>query len=111
MRTPTEAKSAELGHGRTCPFRAKRRASKDDSAATSEGCGAYNRLEPGGFMQLQLSREEQALLADVLQDISVSAGRKIARDRILGHLCEHDLSFAYDELEDLSDFLAEISRR
>lgn len=62
-------------------------------------------------MQLQLSREEQALLADVLQDISVSAGRKIARDRILGHLCEHDLSFAYDELEDLSDFLAEISRR
>jgi hypothetical protein len=62
-------------------------------------------------MQLQLSREEQALLADVLQDISVSAGRKVARDRILDHLCEHDLSFAYDELEDLSDFLAEISRR
>ena len=62
-------------------------------------------------MQLQLSREEQALLADVLQDITVSSGRKVARDRLLDHLCAHDLAFAYDELEDLSDFLAEISRR
>ena len=62
-------------------------------------------------MQLQLSREEQALLADVLQDVTVSAGRKTARDHLLAHLCEHDIGFAFDELEDLSDFLAEISRR
>lgn len=62
-------------------------------------------------MQLQLSREEQALLVDVLQGVSVSAGRKAARDNLIGHLCEHDTGFAFDELEDLSEFLAEISRR
>lgn len=62
-------------------------------------------------MQLQLTREEQSLLVDVLQDIRIPATRKPARDNLLNHLIEHDAGFAYDELEDLSDFLAEISRR
>jgi len=62
-------------------------------------------------MQLQLSREEQALLVDVLQEVAVSAGRKAARNNLVDRLCEHDVRFAYDELEDLSDFLAEVSRR
>ncbi|MGH9521294.1 MAG: hypothetical protein ACRD3E_02040 [Terriglobales bacterium] len=62
-------------------------------------------------MQLTLSREEQALLIDVLQDSPLTAVRKNARDNLLNRLLDHDLAFRFDELEDLSDFLAEISRR
>ena len=62
-------------------------------------------------MQLTLTREEQALLIDVLQDSPLTAVRKSACDNLLNRLLEHDLAFRYDELEDLSDFLAEISRR
>lgn len=62
-------------------------------------------------MQLILTREEQALLIDVLQESPLSAIRKAACDNLLNRLLEHDLAFRYDELEDLSDFLAEISRR
>lgn len=62
-------------------------------------------------MQLTFTREEQALLIDVLQDSPLTAVRKSARDNLLNRLLEHDLAFRYDELEDLSDFLAEISRR
>ena len=61
-------------------------------------------------MQLQLTREEQALLVEVLQESSLSAVRKEAKDNLLNRLLEHDLAFRFDELEDLSDFLAEVSR-
>jgi AraC-like DNA-binding protein len=61
-------------------------------------------------MQLQFTREEQALLVEVLQESSLSAVRKEAKDHLLNRLLDHDLAFQYDELEDLSDFLAEISR-
>lgn len=62
-------------------------------------------------MQLQFTREEQALLVEVLQDPSLAKIRKDARDNLLNRLLEHDLAFRYDELEDLSDFLAVVSRR
>ena len=61
-------------------------------------------------MQFQLSREEQNLLVEVLQESSLSATRKSARDNLLNRLLEHDLAFRFDELEDLSDFLADVSR-
>jgi hypothetical protein len=61
-------------------------------------------------MQLQFTREEQALLVEVLQESSLAAMRKEAKDNLLNRLLEHDLAFRYDELEDLSDFLAEVSR-
>ena len=62
-------------------------------------------------MQLQFTREEVTLLIDVLQALSLPAERKRARDALLNRLVKSDLKFAYDELEDLSDFLAEITRR
>ena len=62
-------------------------------------------------MQLILSREEQVLLVDVLQESALSAVRKDARDNLMNRLLDHDLAFRYDELEDLSDFLADVSRR
>jgi hypothetical protein len=61
-------------------------------------------------MQLQFTREEQALLIEVLQESSLSAVRRDAKANLLNRLLEHDLAFRYDELEDLSDFLAEVSR-
>ncbi len=61
-------------------------------------------------MQLQFTREEQALLVEVLQESSLANVRKEAKDNLLNRLMEHDLAFRYDELEDLSDFLAEVSR-
>ncbi len=61
-------------------------------------------------MQLQFTREEQALLVEVLQESSLSAARKQAKDSLLNRLLEHDLAFRFDELEDLSDFLADVSR-
>ena len=61
-------------------------------------------------MQLQFTREEQALLIEVLQESSLASVRKDAKDSLLNRLLEHDLAFRYDELEDLSDFLAEVSR-
>ena len=62
-------------------------------------------------MQLQFTRQEQALLVEILQESSLAGLRKDARDNLLNRLLEHDLAFRYDELEDLSDFLAEVSRR
>ena len=61
-------------------------------------------------MQMQFTREEQALLVEVLQESSLSHSRKQAKDNLLNRLLDHDLAFRYDELEDLSDFLADISR-
>ena len=61
-------------------------------------------------MQLQFTREEQALLVEVLQESSLANLRKEAKESLLNRLLEHDLTFRYDELEDLSDFLAEVSR-
>ena len=61
-------------------------------------------------MQLQFTREEQALLIEVLQESSLANVRKEAKENLLNRLLEHDLAFRYDELEDLSDFLAEVSR-
>jgi hypothetical protein len=61
-------------------------------------------------MQLQFTREEQALLVEVLQESSLSGVRNAAKDNLLNRLLEHDLAFRYDELEDLSDFLADVSR-
>lgn len=61
-------------------------------------------------MQLQFTREEQALLIEVLQESTLGGVRKEAKDNLLNRLLEHDLAFRYDELEDLSDFLAEVSR-
>ena len=61
-------------------------------------------------MQLQFTREEQALLVEVLQESSLANVRKEAKQNLLNRLLEHDLAFRYDELEDLSDFLAEVSR-
>lgn len=61
-------------------------------------------------MQFQLTREEQALLVEVLQESSLGALRKQAKDNLLNRLLEHDLAFRFDELEDLSDFLADVSR-
>ena len=61
-------------------------------------------------MQLQFTREEQALLVEVLQESSLANLRKGAKENLLNRLLEHDLAFRYDELEDLSDFLAEVSR-
>ncbi len=61
-------------------------------------------------MQLQFTREEQALLVEVLQESALGNVRREAKDNLLNRLIEHDLAFRYDELEDLSDFLAEVSR-
>lgn len=61
-------------------------------------------------MQLQFSREEQALLVEVLQESPLGNVRKSAKDNLLNRLIEHDLAFRFDELEDLSDFLADVSR-
>lgn len=61
-------------------------------------------------MQLQFTREEQVLLIEVLQESSLANVRKEAKNNLLNRLLEHDLAFRYDELEDLSDFLAEVSR-
>lgn len=61
-------------------------------------------------MQLQFTREEQALLVEVLQESSLSAVRQAAKNNLLNRLLDHDLTFRYDELEDLSDFLADVSR-
>ncbi len=61
-------------------------------------------------MQLQFTRDEQALLIEVLQQSSLAHVRKEAKDNLLSRLLAHDLAFRYDELEDLSDFLADISR-
>ena len=61
-------------------------------------------------MQLQFTREEQALLVEVLQESSLTGMRNAAKENLLNRLLEHDLVFRYDELEDLSDFLAEVSR-
>jgi predicted RNA-binding Zn ribbon-like protein len=61
-------------------------------------------------MQLQFTREEQALLVEVLQESALANVRKQAKENLLNRLLEHDLAFRYDELEDLSDFLAEVSR-
>jgi hypothetical protein len=61
-------------------------------------------------MQLQFTREEQALLVEVLQESSLTGVRNATKDNLLNRLLEHDLAFRYDELEDLSDFLADVSR-
>ncbi len=61
-------------------------------------------------MQLQFTREEQALLVEVLQESALGNVRKEAKENLLNRLIEHDLTFRYDELEDLSDFLADVSR-
>lgn len=62
-------------------------------------------------MQMQFTREEQALLVDVLQESALASLRKDAKDNLLNRLVEHDFAFRYDELEDLSEFLAEVSRQ
>ncbi len=62
-------------------------------------------------MQLQLTAEEIQLLVEVLQEEGLGAQRKAARNTLLNRLLDRDLRFAYDELEDLSDFLADSSRR
>lgn len=62
-------------------------------------------------MQLALTREEQALLVEVLQESALSAVRKNARDNLIHRVAGRDFAFRYDELEDLSDFLADVSRR
>ena len=61
-------------------------------------------------MQLQFTREERALLVEVLQESTLANVRKSAKENLLTRLIEQDLAFRYDELEDLSDFLAEVSR-
>jgi len=61
-------------------------------------------------MQLQFTREEQALLVEVLQESSLAGVRNAAKDNLLNRLLDRDLAFRYDELEDLSDFLADVSR-
>lgn len=61
-------------------------------------------------MQLALTREEQALLVEVLQESALSAVRKDARDNLMKRVLGRDFAFRYDELEDLSDFLADVSR-
>ena len=61
-------------------------------------------------MQLQFTREEQALLVEVLQESSLAGARNAAKDNLLNRLLERDFAFRYDELEDLSDFLADVSR-
>lgn len=62
-------------------------------------------------MQLALTREEQVLLVEVLQESALSAVRKNARDNLINRVLGRDFAFRYDELEDLSDFLADVSRR
>ena len=61
-------------------------------------------------MQLQFTRAEQALLVEVLQESALANVRKQAKENLLNRLIDHDLAFRYDELEDLSDFLADVSR-
>ena len=61
-------------------------------------------------MQLQFTREEQALLVEVLQESSLAGARNAAKDNLLTRLLDRDFAFRYDELEDLSDFLADVSR-
>ena len=61
-------------------------------------------------MQLQFTREEQALLVEVLQESSLAGARNAAKDNLLNRLLDRDFAFRYDELEDLSDFLADVSR-
>ena len=61
-------------------------------------------------MQLQFTREEQALLVEVLQESSAAGVRNAAKENLLNRLLDRDLAFRFDELEDLSDFLADVSR-
>jgi hypothetical protein len=62
-------------------------------------------------MELALTHEEQALVVEVLQESSLSAVRKAARDNLMKRLVDRKPAFQYGELEDLADFLAETSRR
>ncbi len=62
-------------------------------------------------MQLQLTKDETRLLVDVLQEGPLAASRKPMCTALLNRVLDHDLRFDYDQLEDLSDFLADTSRR
>jgi hypothetical protein len=58
-------------------------------------------------MQLQFSREELKLVAQILEEQTAAReGRlKVACSELLGRVIEHDMHFASDELEDLQDIL------
>lgn len=58
-------------------------------------------------MQLQFTREELGLVAQVLEQQAAS-GTDCLKDagyRLLDHVIAHDLCFACDELEDLREIL------
>jgi hypothetical protein len=96
------------------PRWADKRSANSDSLASRALGDAYNRLlelPQEADMQLQLTRQEQVLLVEVLQEIQLTGLRQRARDNLLNRVIEHQLEFPYDELEDLSDFLADVSRR
>lgn len=62
-------------------------------------------------MQLQFSRDEINLLLAVLQESSLPPERSKSREVLLNRLIDRDLKFSFDELENLSDFLADLTRR
>lgn len=62
-------------------------------------------------MQLQMTKEETKLLVDVLQEGPLAVLRKPTCTALLNRVLDHDLRFDCEQLEDLSDVLAETSRR
>lgn len=60
-------------------------------------------------MQLQFTRDELRLVAEVLEvPSSVRDDRRAAkRYNLLDHVIAHDMRFAFDELEDLLDILSD----
>lgn len=58
-------------------------------------------------MQLQFTREELKLLAEILEETAATstAALKAKSSALLTRVIEHDLRLAFDELEDLEDIL------
>jgi hypothetical protein len=62
-------------------------------------------------VQLRLTKDEIKLLVDVLQDGPAAAARRTTCTALLNRVLDRDLDFDCEELDELSDFLAETSRR
>lgn len=58
-------------------------------------------------MQLQFTRDELALLAEILERQAATRTDRLkgASYALLDHVIRHDLGLAFDELEDLQDLL------
>jgi hypothetical protein len=60
-------------------------------------------------MQLQFTRDELKLVAEVLEvpNSVRDDSRAVKRYNLLDHVIAHDMRFAFDELEDLLDILTD----